>query len=750
MKKTLLILAVSVIALIGFTLTLTTNRVNAEANKKLRKTPVNPNSRLQTLFEVTQRMLKLFQKAQTADPTLRSSLINELQSLATSRRELMLELTRQDPNQVLQVALPEQILSSLPTELRSYFEQYVEVEGELEVLFEDSEGASRVHHFLNSNGKKVEIYFRGNDSEAFVNGQTLRVRGVEVGEALVVDGSESTQTTTSTSNIQSAQATTPVSATFGVQNVLLILVNFQDKATYPYTTTDAQNALSSTSAYYAEASYQQTSLNGTVAGWYTIPVSYTTCNTSSIATYAKQAAQAAGYNLSNYNRFVYAFPDAACDWAGWGTIGGNPSQAWINGKLDRGILSHELGHNFGLYHSRYLNCNPNIIGTIGSGCSYADYGDSVDVMGIIAKGGHFNAYQKSRLGWLNYDISPPIVTVSTSGTYSIDAYETSNSNPKALKILKSTDTTTGAKTWYWVEVRRPIGFDGFVSGNSNLLNGVVFHQQSDSSGAENYLLDMTPGSSSLQFDPALLAGQSFSDTNAGIVFTVLSASSTGAAVNVSFGPQPCIRGNPSVSISPSSTQWITPGSKIDYQVTVTNNDSINCSASSFDLQSTVPQGWMALFDNVTLAPSAGSSATTTLHVTSPSSTAGGYYNIGVTANAASGGYAGSGSVTCAILSGLSMTVISDQVSYSASQPVTLSASVTSGGAPISGASVAFTVTKPNGSKATGTATTNTNGVATFKYRFNKQKDPAGTYQVGVGTNWNGQIGSAVTSFTLVK
>src|SRR5205085_3337607 len=83
-------------------------------------------------------------------------------------------------------------------------------------------------------------------------------------------------------------------------------------------------------------------------------------------------------------------------------------------------------------------------------CYVIEYGNLIDAMGS-AYPGHYNAFQKEQLGWLNYGSSPSITTVTTSGTYILEAYESVNSGPKALKILKSTDSTTGAKTWYYLE-----------------------------------------------------------------------------------------------------------------------------------------------------------------------------------------------------------------------------------------------------------------------------------------------------------
>ena len=66
-----------------------------------------------------------------------------------------------------------------------------------------------------------------------------------------------------------------------------------------------------------------------------------------------------------------------------------------------------------------------------------------------------NAFQKERLGWLNYGGAPVAQTVSTSGDYWIDNYETLSGPTKALKIANP-----AAGGFYYIESRAQVGFDG--------------------------------------------------------------------------------------------------------------------------------------------------------------------------------------------------------------------------------------------------------------------------------------------------
>jgi hypothetical protein len=361
---------------------------------------------------------------------------------------------------------------------------------------------------------------------------------------------------------------------------------------------------------------------------------------------------------------------------------------------------------------------------------------------------HYNAYQKERLGWLNYGISPPITEVTTDGVYWISPYQSDTDDPKALKILKSVDSS-GRPTYYYIEARRAIGFDAGLASNANVMNGVLVRIGTESSGNSSYILDMTPATSSWS-DPALTVGQTYSDAAAGITFVVLSADNSGANVSVTFsggGTSSCVRGNPSVTLTPSS-QTVAAGGSVSHTVTVTNTDSSACSASSFNLTSAMPAGLSGNFGASTLNLSPGSSSSTTLTVTASSTLAAGVYNFNVTGtNSGATSYTKTASGSENVVTGLNVSVNTDKASYSRNQQVTVSASVSSGGAPLANVAVTFTITKANGSVITGKATTGANGTATYKFRL-KRQDPIGTYQAkAVGTT-SGISGSATTNFTV--
>ena len=283
------------------------------------------------------------------------------------------------------------------------------IEGTLEVYAEDAYDGARLRHFLNTGTERVPLRFPQNHPRWYT-GARVRARGLLRNGTLELDPSfgEAGLTTLALGQESQgsgfAQAALASPFTFGVQPTLVILLNFQDLATQPFTPAAAQAVtFTQVNDFDLENSFGQTSLSGIVAGWFTIAAPSTTCSYNTWALLANQAAANAGVDLAAYPRRVYAFPQtSACAWWGLETIGGgtsgNPARAWVNGTYSLQVVAHEMGHGFGLYHSHSLACDS-------SGCVTSEYGDDHDAMGGY-NAGHFNAFQKERLGWLNYGASP--------------------------------------------------------------------------------------------------------------------------------------------------------------------------------------------------------------------------------------------------------------------------------------------------------------------------------------------------------
>ena len=669
-----------------------------------------------------------------AAPGQRGGIESSMLQVAINRAQALAAMLEDDPAEFLRVSLPSSIRAALPASVQAYTEEETDIEGTLEVLHEDSSTGDRYLHRLQTPLGTLTLKFAA-DPLTLLTGSRIRARGTRLGQTLAL--------TSGTTSTQTLAATLPNS--FGAQSTLVILVNFQDKATQPYTVEYAKSVVfTTTSNWDLENSYGQTWLTGTVVGWYTIPVSSTNCDYYGIASHARQAAAAHGVNTSNYSRHIFAFPKNACGWWGLGSIGGSPSEAWINGNFQLAVVGHEMGHNFGLYHSHAWECGAAVLT---GACTQSEYGDVFDIMGKGSN--HFSAFQKERLGWLNSGSSPGIATVTAGGTYTIAPYEKPG-GVKALKILQNATSNT----YYYLEFRQPIGFDASIAGYPNVVDGILAHTASPAKADSSRLLDMTPATASW-YDPGLLTGLTYYDSVAGVRITPAWTNSTNAGVTVAFGTVSCVKAAPTVSASPSETQWAAPGTAVTFTVTTVNHDSVGCASSTFNVSATVPAGWAVTYGAtpVTIAP--GASASSTVRVTSPLAAADGFYTIGLkTTDVASATRTASTSATYAIATAtitttLSVSVTTDRPSYAIGAVSTITTAVRTNGAAVAGASVLVTITRPGGSTASRTATTGSDGNAAVTYQI-KPTDPAGTYKVAsrASVNDGGVTAKSSTTFTV--
>jgi hypothetical protein len=199
------------------------------------------------------------------------------------------------------------------------------------------------------------------------------------------------------------------------------------------------NGPDSVNAFYAEATYGAVSFTGQVLDPVSIPYSGEgTCFYINWAVAAQQAATAA-YNVdfSQYDHVVYVLPPCpSCHLDGVAAINGRNS--WNFGKpLERGIYSHELGHNFGLLHAN----TPGVEG-----------GDFSSTMGYSDQMVHFSAAEKDAAGWLPLQRA---LNIEAEGQYRLAPLESlAGFDPLALRI-----DAPGSDDLYYVSYRQPVGFD---------------------------------------------------------------------------------------------------------------------------------------------------------------------------------------------------------------------------------------------------------------------------------------------------
>lgn len=213
----------------------------------------------------------------------------------------------------------------------------------------------------------------------------------------------------------------------------------------------------------------------------------------------------------------------------------------------------------------------------------------------------------------------------------------------------------------------------------------------------------------------------------------------------------CTHANPTVSISPASQQS-PAGKALSYQVNVTNNDTVACTASTFNLAAVVPSGFSNSLSQSSLNVSPGSNATASIQVTSGLSAPAGNYSFSVSAvNTGASTYNNTGSATYVVSSSQSQYSLSvdpqnASFPYNSYQYAKFKFTLMSGKQVLPYTTINLSVTGPQISWST-SFSTGYNGEVKY-YIYLNQSIPRGNYLMNATAQYNGHPISGGTRFTI--
>jgi len=431
-----------------------------------------------------------------------------------------------------------------------------------------------------ANGRSLALDLADGLPPGATSGRSVVVHGSSHGNTIAVGrGTGAISVAASGGSTSSATSSVTTTAVTGTRRVAVVLFNFSNDASQPYTPAFADGIAftnpDSVAGYYAASSWGRLTLTGDVFGWYTIPDTNTSCNYSAWADSATKAASTAGVNLGAYDNVVFAFPQASsCNWSGLGEMPGR--RAWLNGDGSTGGMTlrgtaHELGHNFGTHHASSLSCAVNgvkvSLAANPANCTTSEYGDPFSVMGSATR------YEQSNVARGNFGWLQPANTrqVTVSGDYALKPIELNDATAVQVLTIQRTPST-----YLTLEFRQPDPtFDTF-SPSDYAVNGVTIRiAAGPDTITQSQLVDATPGSVLNFFDAALAAGKTLTDPLSGVSITTLSAGPAGATVRVAFG-------GASGGGAPDTTPPSVPGS-LQATATGTSTVALSWAASTDDV-----------------------------------------------------------------------------------------------------------------------------------------------------------------------
>ncbi|HSE56932.1 MAG TPA: flagellar export protein FliJ, partial [Candidatus Paceibacterota bacterium] len=536
----------------------------------------------------------LYAQAQGTEQRARA---NTLKEIAQRRSDSMTLAAANDPQAFIEHVLPEAVKAHMPADVLALVEAKTKMEGTLVIIHTDTPGEGTYQTTLETKGGKAyTVHTAGGSLKKISDGSTVSIEGYVLGYQLV----------TADASAATVLAAAPVNSSVGEQKTLVMLVNFSDNPTQPWTPAQVNTMYFGTptenpqslNSYYRENSYNQTWYTGAVAGWFTIEKSQLSsiCSMTDLQTVIDPLAAAAGFDISAYGHKVYMYPTTYC--TGLSTVGAFPSRSLVPkaGSTDVGtyqMMYHELGHALGKgrQHARMELCGTKQI-DVAANCTFTEYGDPYDVMGasqstdttlsLITNTRLFNALGRILLSWI-----PPVrvQTITTDGVYTLSSLETAQSSgTQVFKIYKA-DSSGGSdfitysaeplKSYYYLSYRQPYGtFDGNLP--NYVTGGTSVH-------ADSAVLDGTAGDGN-NFNTAILDNMSFIDDVNKITVTQLSHTSSTATIQVAFTPGFCPW--PPLflnTVGVLNNQPVQPGGQVAFTYGVTGSEDPRCGTNTFAL-----------------------------------------------------------------------------------------------------------------------------------------------------------------------
>jgi hypothetical protein len=300
----------------------------------------------------------------------------------------------------------------------------------------------------------------------------------------------------------------------------------------------------STKQWFLETSYGRQDISGdVVTGLSTTMNGCSNSASSQVASSLRAQVDAAlGTAPQNY-LWYFLTRNSSCSWAGLASVGSPDRPAkdtWYNASSSCVVLVQEPAHNFGMQHSSSLRCSGGTFANDPSGCTHDEYGDRHDPMGGGCR--HTNAWQKGYQGWFG---GCNRVRVNQSGTFNLLPLENACDGIQVLQVPMATTTRRIPRSggggqdsndpvqFYYLELRTRAGFDNSQTSYPQVLVHVgPDYRARNQTGMHTWILDMQPSSTGANSFDGMTAGQTYTDPDGMVSFTVQTLAATGATIQV--------------------------------------------------------------------------------------------------------------------------------------------------------------------------------------------------------------------------